>query len=124
MKLTPKEHMEYFHSCFIKICQCLSAISIAGQLFNEMLHQIENLGPVVQSIVNLTKLLVENWVGQTVLSKSIVIFLLKNCKSSSHFRPKMAVFLAHLSTKVLMVSYCDQSLSVVRRASSVVNNLF
>ena len=26
--------------------------------------------------------------------------------------------------EVLMVSYCDQSMSVVRRASSVVNNLF
>ena len=26
--------------------------------------------------------------------------------------------------KVLMVSYCDQSMSVVRRASCVVNNLF
>ena len=26
--------------------------------------------------------------------------------------------------EVLMVSYCDQSMSVVRRPSSVVNNLF
>ena len=33
-------------------------------------------------------------------------------------------FISSPEHEVLMVSYCDQSVSVVRRASSVVNNLF
>ena len=34
------------------------------------------------------------------------------------------VFFSSPEHEVLMVSYCDQSMSVVRRASFVVNNLF
>ena len=37
---------------------------------------------------------------------------------------KFQTFISSPEHEVLMVSYCDQSMSVVRRASCVVNNLF
>ena len=39
-------------------------------------------------------------------------------------KPEFLDIVSSPEHEVLMVSYCDQSMSVVRRASSVVNNLF
>ena len=40
------------------------------------------------------------------------------------YRHSFLVFFSSPEHEVLMVSYCDQSLSLVRRVSCVVNNLF
>ena len=67
------------------------------------------LGPVVQSILSLTKSLVEDWLSFTVLSKPIVaVFLQKkcmellHCKSSSHyFCKKKIAFFAYNTFEIL-----------------------
>ena len=66
-------------------------------------------------VENINKTLVTNNLNKNTIN--LIEILLKN--------DKKGLFLAHLSTKVLMVSFCECPMSVVRCASSTISlNIF
>ena len=62
---------------------------------------------------------------ESMVKRRLNIKYFRNCVDELFcmYLPKTFVFLAHLSLW-LMVSYCDRWMSVVRRASCVINNCF